>query len=348
MRKPELYGFEGYEMFYLSGNLLDVTMSLHTAGYYWYKARNHFNAYLACGSFRDKNFTSHRELTGTAESVYIHPTCTLPRSVLRQQYKFKNNPWEADIVAVPKNTHCGEYTSLIFLNEEAGKIFVVSCPPSEKTDYSALDNELFSIVMQPEMSFLRKSFEYAESLRTMSFLFEELIGSRLIYAGRVSEFGIKQEAMYELMTGQIPAGKAVYEGDVFSGLDSAGREIDVETALSLQGMLVSKDDEIVMTGLKTLAMLDYTKCPNAAKYLMECAYRFNKAFSHTAVKFMVYLLDFKKNSNSNFREDFIEKNDAVILDALRKNDNDIFRKSRHWFTFIYMDENNCEKYRVRI
>lgn len=283
---------------------------------------------------------NHEELLNTAKTLYIHPSCSLPRTMLQQKYKKALNPWTADAVVIPNTITisgcCDKYA--IFINEDAKKLFLLG------TIWSMADNKYFrKFPRGTKFADMRMSNDYPNL--NLSYTMDELLNSRYEYYGPMKSL-LNNELFYaDLKMGSIPASKTVFEDSVVKSLNSEDNKPTTENYINIGEMLQSTDNDTVAAGLKALASMDYINFPNSTLTILRASleeWKYNKAVSSTAVKYMLKALDIRgKNYRYlDYKDRFITQEDFELTKNLL---NHFYKDSDCMYylsnaSFVFMDE----------
>lgn len=315
-----LYGFEDYRMLRINEDFLDpgwvkygrdsVRISDFRYGIWLFKKdvpmvkdANRMNR------INTEAVINHKELLDTAKKVYVHKNCSISRTLLSSKYKKVLDPWMADVVVVPKiaesevNYWSRDSEVVIFCNEDTktlvARMYSDSYPDvTDRVFLKATEDTKLGDIVPSNYSFLTGygtyvSTEVIEGLRDATFM----------YKGAIIEFSPKEEYLIDIFTNNIPSDRIVFEDSVQDSLASEDNKITLESLLSIYDMLESKDMDTVNAGLKALAMMDYVHYANSVIYMLNQVtssnFRWCKAFTSTAVKFMFKSLAFGRRVRSN-------------------------------------------------
>ena len=240
--------------------------------------------FLGGVTFRPCLYENHPELLDTAKKVYVHPSCSLSRSMMAEKYGKCLNPWLADALVVP--TPSGKDVNMeyvvLFCNDAAKLIVMVRVDDG----YNRATADLFQVGSTWES--LCKNVP--ANIFPYSYKIDDLLKAEFFYAGKCISIPNSQSYILEVLTNSLPTSKTVFEESVQSSLSTEDNQLTLESLINIRDMLNSSDDNTVSAGLKALSMMDYIHYPNSVRYtfrrLNSTSYKCNKAASATSVKFM--------------------------------------------------------------
>lgn len=350
--KSILYGFEDFEMISIPSSIFETKASVNSydlMGYFY----SHKYMYLPVEDDVDNvkplGITNHKEILNTAKSMYIHPSCKIPRTLVSQKYKKELNPWTADAVVIPEK-HLEKYGcwgsvwSAIFVNEEKHLIVCVeACFSDTKAKFLSypMKSKIKDLV-SPETLLKIKSFSGNSRIK---YNIDDMLDAELDYTGTLIYVEPSDSYIIDVLTNTIPKDKVVFEKSVIASLGSSENTITEEAIVSLNDMLSSTDDAVVGSAIKALSAMDYYNYPNTIKYLLKHSsnFRYNKASDSTAAKFMFkYLTGGTARGHINYTDRFITQKDWDMFYCLLKSYNytDFEIKTElKYLPFIYEDAN---------
>lgn len=343
MRRPftdcKLYGFEDYMIINIPSGGFNPNppqwISLYSyydrPGYYLLKDNMHvqldkgmYDTYFLPEHFCE----DHKELLADAKKIYVHPACTLSRTMLTSKYKKSTNPWMADVVVTPNigGNHIDYNEGAIFINEEAKKMYKVTAG-----DIAVL-NYLGSLPMGIKVNdAINSKMKQSEDTR-FNYTNTDLMNAELMYYGPIFYISQKESFIFDILTNNIPTDKIVFENTIQESLGDESNKITLESILSIYDMLESSDSDTVAAGLKSLSMMDWMHYPNSIKYMYNqlnypSRVYYNKAFSSTSVKFMF------KNINNGRKFNWIRYDTSITQE-----DYELFRQLIAHFDKYYGDD----------
>lgn len=288
-----VYGFEDCKLTSIGTSIYDRESKVMLPYTYY---GNNFNVLLNKGLpfkfYKDSNGlckfnpsinTGNKELLEKAKTVYVHPSCTLSRSMLTQKYKKCNNPWTADVVVIPKPSTNDVYTKhwSVFLNEKAH--LIVKCENYRDSTKSKAESI-------PEGTRLGDMIYSYDEWNQSKINKDDVLDAQLIYVGDVLLLRSKDSSLYDILTQQIPSNKLVCEEDIQATLGNEDNKITFENLVSIREMLHSSDANTVSAAFKALSMMDWIHYPNSIRYILKGdikSTRYNKATNSTSVKYML-------------------------------------------------------------
>lgn len=292
-----LHGFEDYRMFSLSSDFIDGHYHVYP-GYSYNMSGTIFvpdrdlpiigNKCTGTVMFKDSLCCDHKELVNTAKKVYVHPSCTISRTMVFDKYKKSLSPWLSDAVVIPtpRKDVLSYRTQVFFINEEVKAIIRIKVSDNPDAEYRAETlgdgcclKDLLCMDISERVSHWSNitpyDVEYAE---------------KLFYGGTVYVPN-NMSYLVDLFTEVLPKEKIVYEETVQAALGTEDSRVDLTALLSIRDMLNSSDDEIKGAGLKALSTMDYMHCPNSIKQMLRetkiSDWRHLSAANSTSVKFML-------------------------------------------------------------
>ena len=221
--------------------------------------------------------------TGTLDNVktlYIHPNCKVPRTIVFNTYKKCLNPWVADAVVIPDcyRIHRGWVYSdcLVAANHNTRELFIGIGIRNRNETYvrgSAFLESHPNVTLGEFIDKMRGS----SSLSAISRKAEEVgagYSIKNLYDARI--FGLmdivslepNQKYMADLLTSVIPNDRIVFESTLAKSLGCEDNKIDADALISISEMLLSKDKDVRGVGMKTLSTMDYMNYPVSVKYML--------------------------------------------------------------------------------
>lgn len=233
----------------------------------------------------------------TAKKIYIHPSCTLSRSLVRGKYKISKTCITADAVVLPEFSGKSEgriYTTAAFKDDTTKRI--VCFIPYYYNTNNALTLETFN-KMQGTMSI--KDMEDSGIINIPSYShynFSELSDARLFFKGQAVILKSIDTWIPDVCSGLIPVNKIISEKTLMKSLGSEDNDITFDSLRNICDMLSSTDSEIVGAGLKALAAMDYLNYSQSVLAVL-AETRWNwcnlKECNTTTVKYMLTSLNLK-------------------------------------------------------
>lgn len=323
----KIYGMDEYEFSFLFGsNLFSPTGNgyLSTSWYWGSKTYVPLNT-----SERKKVFLYPSVVSGEikknnvdlekAKTVYVHPSCKIPRTLLTQKYKKALDPWLADVVVIPETCGSSSYDNgLIFVNDDKNSIYfvdVTSADAEKKNFFSTLqlgtklEDVMVGLALDPQK--LRDGNEDKD--------IDSLLKSEFQYYGYLAQLYPNQSWKIDYADNIIPKSKIVFEEDILAALKSENNRPDYESLMSAHEMLESKDESVQCAALKALAAMDYINYPNSFIALFRGTnkdWRNCSAWTNTDVKYMVNHFDMRGWSLPVFTDTYITQEDYDIASKL--------------------------------
>lgn len=348
------YGFDDYNVVIISSSLLtDMDVNSWSLRAWW----EHINLIPLSDKYHSEYYgnglstdfiENHKELLETAKSLYVHPSCSIPRTSISQKYKKNLNPWLADAVVIPipdsSNSGC-IYEDAVFINENAKMVLVVSRIYNDDLQAKLKDVKKGTKVkdlIYPETAY---RIEKIISSGFDAYNLKEALDAEFDYYGKMLHSEKKSSYVFDIVSGAVPESKLVFESDVIRSLSGEENALTFENLVSLQEMLSSTDEDIVASAVKALSSMDYPNYPNSVKYILSesSMWKYNKATHTTAAKYMFkFLLGGTARSYIRFRDKTISEDDYNILKRLVEHYQQSEQGAIEWLRiqdFTYEDEN---------
>lgn len=285
------------------------------------------------------DFPSSPELLNEAKTLYVHPSCTLSRTLISKKYKKSLNPWLADAVVVPNpdaNMFSWYNDVWVFYNKDVNTYFMLKDSYWHKLkEEDVPKNTIFSSLLNYEV--INNLLKCAPQLKyniqdLLSSTFIEKTGWRLVH---------KRGKWYtDALTGIIPKNKIVYEKDVVKSLDDKESDIDYESLTSIKEMLLSSDKDTKLAGIKALSMLNYMQYPQSVKYIISETvwnWQYDKITTSTAVRYMLKALTGNGSGRYvRFYDRFISQKDWELFRQLIVGDENF---NPNGYSFLFFDGN---------
>lgn len=301
-----LYGFEGYNIIWLSESCFDLSNSRFYVPWRYYNpsgqylitknlpvavSKRYFHGYYCEVEFNPHICTDHKELLVPGCKVYTHSNCKISRSMMSSKYKRGLDPWTSDVVVVPKP--CFENLNLdsfaVFINDKNSCVVLVSLG----------DSGIISRVSSfPENIKFRDVCCAADSNCVDTNMIPYIMDSEFLYYGDLLYIPNTHNYIADILTDSIPKNKIVYEDTVQESLGDESNKLDFNSLTSIVDMLSSSDGNTVSAGLKALSMMDWMHYSNSIKFALgrvSGTWRYNKACDSTSVKYMLVTLSGSTN-----------------------------------------------------
>lgn len=308
--KAHIYGFEDYNILSAYQNIIsDYTLynrAYITAMFDRGQARYIITRDLPVKIQEDSNYhlqftpslcENHKDILSTAKKVYVHPNCTLSRSMMAEKYKKSLNPFLSDAVVIPSidTKELWVDSIALFINENKKMIVKVkldSAAASAKLSATPLGTKLESMAT----SNIELSSYYSKNPE-MSL--NEILDSELMYCGDLLRIPNNQSYIFDLLTYKLPMDKIVFEESMQESLGDENNIISFDTLISIKDMLDSSDDNTVSAGLKALSMMDWIHYSNSVKFIFNILgnarkWKNNPAANSTSVKYMMQTISGSK------------------------------------------------------
>ena len=295
----KVYGYEDYATYMLPTELVDGSTWIRSLwanegrGYGTYMIKDAaLNSKTETGDYGIVKFDglirNHKELLSTAKTVYVHPSCSISRSLLTTKYKKSLSPWVADAVVIPDNLNQIAFWPsevALFINETAKCLFIIRILEEVKDRLSnyPLGSPLQNIA----------GLDISNIPDANAFGLHTLNNAGLLYVGDLVHIPNSQGYLVDIITGALPTEKTAFEQSVIESLSDESNKITLENLVSIREMLNSTDDNTVSAALKALSTMDYTHYKNSVKKMLSDAgssYLYNKAVTSTSVKYMINFL----------------------------------------------------------
>lgn len=317
-----VYGFEDYTLIYAGDTLL--------TGKYFYLGKGYYKGTHILGKeslvsldnsygqdLLKEVYKDHKELLKEGMKLYIHPNCSISRSLVFAKYKKTLNPFMADAVVLPSQPEY-VYTKkeALFINENRKFILDIPIPhyfADEMLMHLKADTPIRDIIKISQFSNYTNLFITEEDINDSLFM---CYGKSLIIPD-------KENYLVEVLTGSLPLHNIVSEESLQESLGDDSNKLDYNSLTSIYDLLKSSDAASVGAGMKALSMMDYSGYPNSVRYVFKkafpCFWGYNKAFSATSVKFMLNkLYDNKWNRRGRGMTTYSEK--------INKRDYELFKE----------------------
>lgn len=244
----------------------------------------------------------------TVKSVYIHPSCKMPR-VLLDKYKKVLDPWKADICIVDDNVvnnfsaDVERYTYIV--SDSQKTIFIISNLSYLKELLCVED-----VVGHTLSEIPNSNFGEIANLPICEGSFLNI--STCVY----SSYLIKQ--YQDIRLGLLPNDKVVSDTDVLEYVSDKNNTLDVDAMMSIYDLVKSSDKDTVILGLKTLSLLDYIHYPYSTKFIIG-SINVSPLFkpSIASITYMYKKLDIRKRSDTSFYGKTLSRKDFEMLAQLR-------------------------------
>lgn len=335
-RSATFLGYEEYKTVYLYNGLFTQNKVSWSALYYgWHDVNITFVPVSEVESLGLSKFDTintwipeHPELLDTAKTVYIHPSCEMPRTFALKKYKKVLNPWAADVVIYPdinKRSKPNTQKYAIFINEDAK---IIAYSPIYERDWRGSDsfNDLLDVTeagtsivsMTVDASYhIKEVVNNKPSYYKLDYAINEVLAAKLVKCDTYYIIHDKDKWLMDILMSNVPKSKIVYENTFMNTLNDADNKVTPDVIISIIEMLDSPDEEIVTAGLKALSTLDYSHYPNSVRFALSNVssykWRLNKARTSTACKYMLKQLDCWKYRNVYFRDATIAREDYEVL-----------------------------------
>ena len=258
----------------------------------------------------------NRELLGNAKKLYVHPSCTLSRSMVAECYGKSLNPWTADAVVIPEPNprKIRVDDALVFVNESAKLIALVY--------FRDNDNKVKAVGIEEGTKLFQVANKYFQDNYT-AYDKNDLYHAEFFYNGSILTIPAAHSYALDILTGQLPTDKFLYESTIQESLATEDNKITFDVLKGIADMLKSSDDNTVGAGLKALSMMDYVHFPNSIRYIFNTIvgsriWRHNNATNSTSVRFMFKTLE-PTNKRSRWPGSYdrqIYEQDFVLLKQL--------------------------------
>lgn len=347
-RGSKYYGYEDYQVTRIGYNIFENTT--HSCNpYCWWYGKNVFTHYPIDASYiNGYNFIleikeNPQALIG-ASKVYIHPSCTIPRTSLASKYKRCLSAVMADAIIVPgKNLQDVDIWkgTAVFINDTAKKVYLCMFYPDTQTDILLnnvkLGTKLINLV--PPISHQNLDNDIREAT--------------LEYCGPIARFNSATAFALDYMIGLLPKDKIVFQDTIMKTLGDESNVPTYENMVSIAEMLDSKSDDVVDLGLKTLAALDYAKYPQSVLTVLmhNTTWKYAKAKTSTAVKYMLKKLDCYSGYYVSYNDRYISQADYDLTEKLIRKlnnyDDEKYLSYCYRIPFVYIDEKDVVHPRLK-
>lgn len=342
------FGYEDYEVTRIGYSIFESRTHAYNPYYYWW-GKNVYTYYPI-----DKSYINNGALTLDikenpqvligANKVYVHSSCTIPRTSLTTKYKRCLNAVTADVIVIPNNStrevELWENTA-VFINEEAERIYICNLF-TDSTSGTLIKNARYNtklIDLVPPVSHEK--------------LDDSIKNARLTYYGPTVAFNSKSMFLLDYIIGLLPKEKIVFQDTIMASLGDTNNVPTFENMVSISEMLSSQSVEVIDLGLKTLAALDYMRYPQSVKTILmhSMAWRDSPARGSTAVKYMLKELDCYSGYYIGYKERYISQEDynltEKLIKKLKRFDDADYLSYCYNLPFVYVDEKDIIHPRVK-
>lgn len=289
------YGFEDYRLFQLGGQFFvndgnTYYCWLYSNGDGTIIPKDIVNTRITNISWHQVGFpdllVEKKDILDTADKLYIHNCCKLPRTNVYVKYSKCLNPWMADAVVIPDgNDFYGikNYCTAIFIDEN--KKILYSIIINDPTTLDAAKVACSNKIKLKDVSY--SDLDLSGHIKDVSK--EDVENAELLYFGEVLYIPWSLSYVEELITGALPKDKLVFETTLQNSLASSDNVITCEDLVNIKDMLLSPDDSVVSAALKALSVLDWIHYPETVKKILNDTlpnWRYNKVLNSTSVKYM--------------------------------------------------------------
>lgn len=244
----------------------------------------------------------------TIKSVYIHPSCKMPR-VLLDKYKKVIDPWKADICIVDDNVinnFSADIERYPYIVKDDEKTIWIISSPSYLGELLGVDD----VVGHTLAEIPNSNFGKIANLPICE-------GSFLNISTRAySSYLIKQ--YQDIRLGLLPKDKVVSDTDVLKYVSGKNNTLDVDTMMSIYDLVKSSDKDTTVLGLKTLSLLDYIHYPDSTKFIIgsiNALHLFRPSIA--SITYMYKKLNIRKCSDTSFYGKTLSRKDFEMLAQLR-------------------------------
>lgn len=343
-RKAEFYGYEGYDLKILPMYMFEERS--YTPSWYYYEYGSTSKALAldpanidAYGEFTI-NIEEHESLLETANKVYVHPSCTIPRTMLSKKYKKCLDPLRADVIVIPEEKQRIQVRNetALFVNDDTKKALTCflnkntwSKDPHVNDDYNRIisapgGTELIDLMPQSNKPAVPADVAHA----------------KLVYMGPIGIFEPSNMYLFDILTYKMPTDRFVYQGTIMNTINDASNAPTYEGMMNIYDMLLSSNEDMVALGLKSLAALDYTNYPQSVITLLINSnyWAYSKAKYSTAVKYMLKTLGIN-NCRTRYYNRTVSTEDyeltKKLIFAIEKCDESTFINYCYNIPFVYVD-----------
>lgn len=286
-----------------------------------------------------RDFPSNDELLADAKTLYVHPSCTLSRTLISKKYKKSLNPWLADAVIVPKpdgNMFSWANNVSVFFNKSVDTYYILKDNYWHKyRDTDIPKDAIFRDLLHPDVI-----DNLLKCKSNIKYNIYDLLGSTFVENTYWNSIHKKGKWYTDALTGIIPKNKIVYEDAVVKSLDDKESDIDLESLTSIKEMLLSSDRDTKLAGMKALAMLNYMQYPQSVKYVINRTvwnWQNDGINTSTAVRYMLKALTGNGSGRYvRFHDRFISQKDWDLFRQLIVGD-ECFNPSG--YNFLFFDGN---------
>lgn len=307
--KRTLYGYEDYEVFDMS--TYNIVINNETRGqsgsnnYYRLCIEPHLlKNYKSEFDVNALEVMEHPKLLDNARKIYIHPSSTISRDMVRRKFATSINAVGADAIVIPKPNKeaLSVHTEAIFVNDSAMKVYMFRFDVLENRYYyhdvweakrmKTFYNEVKGLppgIRFSEIAQISSVIDYTDEDKPGM---KDLADAELVSVGPVLYAMEKAKYIIDLITYVLPKDRIVYEDTLLKALGDESNEPTIDSLTSIYDMMKSTDPAIRELGMKTLATMDYIHYPVCVNAILDNTdWRRDTRFNSTAVKFMLASLN---------------------------------------------------------
>lgn len=343
-RVAEFYGYEGYDLKQLPQYMFEERS--YTPSWYYYEYSNtstvlaldpaNINDY---GNF-SIDIEERESLLETANKVYVHPSCTIPRTMLSKKYKKCLDPLRADIIVIPKyspNVQVRNEAAL-FVDDNIKKALVCSLCKNTWSNDPHINDDYNRIVSAPGGTELIDLMPQSNKPSVPA----NVAHAKLVYLGPIGIFDPKSMYLFDILTYKMPTDRFVYQETIMNTINDASNAPTYEGMMNIYDMLLSSNEDMVALGLKSLAALNYADYPQSVITLLINSnyWAYSKAKHSTAVKYMLKTLGIN-NCRTRYYDRTVSAEDyeltKKLIFAIEKCDESTFINYCYNIPFVYVD-----------
>lgn len=330
----KLYGYEDYEMFDINMYGL-VNSGTASPNRYYYtnyrdilcisKALIDINGYF---DVKELEIEENPSALDSAKKIYIHPSCTISRDMVRRKFNTCLNVAVADalVVPTPKNNNVNiNSAKAIFINEDLKTIYTIdfswckdNSASADYNEYVKCERKMYNELCNTPVGKVFSDLQYL-LVHTYEPSVEGLRDAEFLSIGPIAEFADNDRYLFDFATLTLPKNKVVFQETLLASLADETNTPTADTLYNLYEMMLSEDRSVRELGMKTLATLDYAHYPVSTMAVLDNTdWRLNNSWNTTAVKFMLSTLGIRTGSRRRRMPypDHISKEDWEVYKEL--------------------------------
>lgn len=291
----------------------------------------------------------HPSLLNSAEKLYVHPSCSISRDLVRKKYKRVLNMVAADAVVLPSGhdeTSLNRRT-LLFANDDTMELYVCEMPSYGEDSYYRTTYPYYVYIQTYDECVNNIGIRIRDISTICRNLPEEILDAKLVYAGPTTTVSAKQQYIFDYLTGLLPKDRIVLEKDVLKTLGDETNVPTVDSMMNIYQMMKSDDRAVRELGFKALAMMDYINYPESTRLILDNTnWYMDNNYKPSAVRFMLDSLNVKicRRRRASQSTQIGQKDWEIAKELMKRiknlDDKGFIRYCTYNVYYTYVDENN--------